>query len=150
MKTHGIRFLLLLCVILGAGILTTSCGASSGHVQEAAARPLLDTQWRLTQLGSELIDNPPGERAVHLLLQPSSTHLVGFAGCNRMFGTYALDGASLKFNGVGSTRMFCQESMDIEQKYLGIFERVAGWKIVGNTLQLLDADALPVATFEAP
>ncbi|HEU4779151.1 MAG TPA: META domain-containing protein [Steroidobacteraceae bacterium] len=151
MKTHGTKSsFLLLCVILGAGALTTSCMTSSQPVKEASAQPLLNTQWRLTQLGNEVIDNPPGERAIHVLLQPSSTHLVGFAGCNRMFGSYALEGATLKFNGVGSTRMFCQARMDLEQKFLGTFDRVAGWKIVGNTLQLQDAGAAPVATFEAP
>jgi len=151
MKAHAARRAgLLLCGILGAGLLTTSCTTSSEPVDEASTQPLLDTSWRLTQLGGEVIENPPGEKAVNFLMQPSSTKLVGFAGCNRMFGQYALEGASLKFEGLGGTRMFCQESMDLEQKFLAMFERVVGWKIEGTTLQLLDGSEKPIATFSTP
>lgn len=142
--------ILLLCAILGAGILTTSCMTSAAPVKEASTLTLLNTQWRLTKLGDEVVDNAAGERAVHFLLQPSNTNVVGFSGCNRMFGQYALDGASLKFNGLGGTRMFCQGRMELEQKYLAMFGEVAGWKVSGSTLQLLDASAKAVATFATP
>ena len=66
---------------------------------------------------------------MNFLLQRTNTNLVGFAGCNRMFGRYALDGASLKFDGLGGTRMFCQANMDLEQKFLAMFQNVTGWRI---------------------
>jgi heat shock protein HslJ len=150
MKTHGLKpSALLLCAILGAGVLTTSCMSTSAPAP-AATQSLLDTQWRLTKLGDEVIENPPGERAVHFLLQASNTGLTGFSGCNRMFGSYALDGSSLKFDGLGGTRMFCQSSMELEQKFLGMFQNVGSWKITGNSLQLFDAGGKAVATFETP
>jgi heat shock protein HslJ len=111
---------------------------------------LLDTQWRLTMLGDETVENPPGERAIHFLLQASNTSLAGFSGCNRMFGRYALDGPSLKFDGLGGTKMFCQPNMELEQRFLGMFQNVASWKITGNTLELLDASGQSVATFDTP
>ena len=144
---------LLLCAmhwaILGAAVLTTSCTTATEPVKEAPTLPLLNTQWRLTQLGEEVIDNPAGEQAVNFLLQPSSTKLVGFSGCNRVFGSYALDGASLKFDGLGGTRMFCEARMPLEQKFLAMFDTVVGWKVSGSTLQLLDVSGKSVATFEA-
>jgi heat shock protein HslJ len=150
MNTHATkRFALLLCGILGA-VLTTSCATSSAPVKEASPLTLLGTPWRLTQWGGEVVDNPPGERAAHFLLESSSTSLVGFAGCNRVFGQYALDGASLKFNGVGGTRMFCEARMDLERKFLAVFEQGTGWKIAGTTLQLLDDTGKIVATFNTP
>ena len=151
MKTHAARcFGLLLCGILGAGILTTSCTTASQPVKEASPMTLLDTPWRLTQLGDEVIDNPPGEKAVNFLLQPSSTRLVGFSGCNRMFGQYALEGASLKFDEIGGTRMFCEASMTLEQKFLAMFGQVTGWKIEGATLHLLDNTGKDIAAFNTP
>lgn len=144
------RHILLLCAILGSGVLTTSCTTSMAPVKETSTLPLLNTQWRLTTLGDEVVDNPPGERAVHFVLQPSNTSIVGFSGCNRMFGRYVLEGASLKFDGMGGTRMFCEGRMELEQKYLALLGNAAGWKITGNTLQLLDASAKAVATFTAP
>jgi heat shock protein HslJ len=139
----------LLCAMLLAGILTTSCATASKPVEQTSTVPLLNTQWRLTQLGSEVIDNPAGERSVNFLLQPSSTNLVGFSGCNRMFGRYALDGAKLKFDGLGGTRMFCEGRMPLEQRFLAMFSEVARWEITGPALRLLDVNGKSVATFEA-
>ena len=139
----------VLAAILGAGILTTSCTTATGPVKTASALPLLNTQWRLTQLGDEVIENPAGDQAVNFLLQPSSTNLVGFSGCNRMFGRYALEGNSLKFDGLGGTRMFCEGRMQIEQRFLTMFSQAARWEITGSTLRLLDANGKTAATFEA-
>jgi len=139
----------LLCAILGAAYLTTSCMTSPTPVKEASTSNLLDTKWRLTQLGEEIVDNPAGERAIHFPLQPLNTNVVGFSGCNRMFGQYVLDGASLRFGDLGGTRMFCESRMDLEQKFLVMFGEVAGWRISRATLQLLDASSKAVATFEA-
>jgi len=141
---------LLLCGILCAAILTTSCATSSESVKEASTLTLLNTPWRLTQLGDQVIENPPGEKAVNFLLQPSSTRFVGFSGCNRMFGQYALEGPSLKFDGIGGTRMFCQPHMDLEQKFIAMFGEVTGWKIEASTLQLLDNSGKPIAAFNTP
>jgi heat shock protein HslJ len=150
MNTRNLKIgALLLCSLLGAGILTTSCTTSSKPVKEASALPLLNTEWRLTQLGGEVVDNPAGEHAVNFLLQPSSTNLVGFSGCNRMFGRYALEGASLKFDGLGGTRMFCEARMPLEQKFLAMFSQVTRWEITGSTLRLLDGNGKTAATFEA-
>ena len=139
----------ILAAVLGAGILTTSCTTAIEPVKTASALPLLNTQWRLTQLGDEVIGNPAGENAVNFLLQPSSTNLVGFSGCNRMFGRYALEGNSLKFDGLGGTRMFCEGRMQIEERFLAMFSQVARWEITGSTLRLLDANGKTAATFEA-
>ncbi|HEY6124120.1 MAG TPA: META domain-containing protein [Steroidobacteraceae bacterium] len=151
MKTTGVKTLpLLLCALLGGGILTTSCTTPAEPVNQAATQPLLNTPWRLTQLGGEVIDNPPGNAAVNFLLQPSSTNLVGFSGCNRMFGRYALEGSSLKFDGLGGTRMFCEATMPLEQRFLAMFAQVARWEITGSTLRLLDANGKSAATFATP
>jgi heat shock protein HslJ len=151
MKTPGSKpTTLLLCAILGTSALTTSCSTTSETLPAVSTQSLLDTQWRLTKLGDEVIENPPGERAIHFLLQASNTSLTGFSGCNRMFGRYALDGPSLKFDGLGGTRMFCQLNMELEQKFLDMFQNVASWKITGNTLQLFGASGNSVATFSTP
>jgi heat shock protein HslJ len=157
MKTHELNHRAtlqwpVLCAILGAllvAVLTTSCATSSTSVKEAAALPLLNTQWRLTHLGPEVINNPAGEHAIHFLLQPSSTNVVGFSGCNRMFGRYVLEGPLLRFDGLGGTRMFCEGRMQIEERFLTMFSQVARWEIAGAGLRLLDGDGKTVATFEA-
>src|SRR5688572_26049136 len=76
------------CAILLAAALTIfGCGSApvSESVAAASSVPLVDTRWRLTNLGDRVIDNPPGPGAVSLQLQPQNLRLTGFAGCNRMF-----------------------------------------------------------------
>jgi heat shock protein HslJ len=151
MNIHTLKYRILpLCAILTAGILSTACSTTAEPVGETSTLPLLNTEWRLAQLGEEVIDNPAGEHAVNFLLQPSSTNVVGFSGCNRMFGRYALNGATLKFDGLGGTRMFCEGRMPLEQRYLAMFPQVARWEITGTTLRLLDANGKTAATFAAP
>ena len=147
MNTHSLRSALLCAALL----LTAGCAGSlpANEVQQASAATLANTHWRLTQLGNEVIDNPPGGREIFFQLQASSTNVTGHSGCNRMFGRYALEGTSLKFDAMGGTRMACDNRMELEQKFLTMFSQVAGWRIAQNTLELLDGEGKPVATFEA-
>jgi putative lipoprotein len=112
---------------------------------------LVNTAWRLTQLGGQVIGNHQGPAAINLTLEPRNPRVTGFAGCNRMFGGYTLDADQLKFDQLGSTKMACvdQERMQLETRYLDTLANVARWKITGSTLELLDAHGEALATFAA-
>ena len=47
------------------------------------------------------------QREPHIVLAPDSKQLSGSGGCNRMFGTYELNGDAISFSGVGATRVAC-------------------------------------------
>ena len=148
------QHLLLICAVLANLALTIGAGCAtkgSDAVTEAAGVPLVGTSWRLTQLDGAQVNNPENANAVGIRLDPQNTRVVGFAGCNRMFGGYALEGESLKFAQMGGTRMACmdQERMQLEQRYFDMLTRVARWKISGHVLELLDAAGTPIATFAA-
>jgi heat shock protein HslJ len=117
---------------------------------QAAAVPLLETPWRLTQLGDQVIDNPAGVGAVAFTLAASNSAVTGNSGCNRMFGHYALEGDLLKFDGLGGTKMACEGRMQLEQSFTNALLSVMRWKITGRTLELLDETGKPVATFASP
>jgi heat shock protein HslJ len=147
------KFFLLCCAIVANLALTIGAGCATRPTDEvagAAAVPLADTEWRLSQLGN-LLPPPaaPGGSAIGMQLQSQNTRVVGFSGCNRMFGAYALDGESLKFAQMGGTKMACLEDdrMRLEQEYLRMFSTVAAWRITGRTLELLDGGGKVVATF---
>jgi heat shock protein HslJ len=148
------KLLLLFCAIAANLVLTIGAGCATRATDEVAAAagvPLANTQWRLSQLGDQVLSNPDGANAIGMQLQAQNTRVVGFSGCNRMFGAYALDGESLKFAQMGGTKMACmdQERMRLEQRYLEMFSTVARWKIAGQTLELVDAQDRTVATFVA-
>lgn len=149
---------LLLCAIVINIGLTIIAGcqmapreSSHGQVAAASSVPLVETNWRLTLLGDEAVDNPPGERAINLQLQAQNPRIVGFAGCNRMFGGYLLNGETLKFDQIGATKMACMDEkrMKLEQRYFDVLSRVSQWKITGKTLELRDGDGKPQAQFAA-
>jgi copper homeostasis protein (lipoprotein) len=109
--------------------------------------PLEGPEWRLVALGGEPVAagaerSPPGFRLV-----ADGRKVQGNAGCNRMMGTYELDGASLKFGPLASTRMACP-AMQTETKFLDALRATARYELAGSNLTLFGADA-PVARLEA-
>jgi heat shock protein HslJ len=111
---------------------------------------LADTYWKLGRVGEQVIVTPQGAREMHFVLQSENQRVVGFSGCNRMMGAYALDGSQLKFDQMAGTKMACAEaSMQLENEFLAIFPLVAKWEISGQTLRLLDEGGKTLATFEA-
>jgi putative lipoprotein len=141
----------LLPGVLLALSLTTSCSLMTPPptIKSVTSATLLDTHWRLTRLGEQLVQNPVGANAVHITLQSQNTNVTGNSGCNRMFGRYALENDMLKFDGIGGTKMFCEARMDLEQRFTNALMSVMRWKITGTTLELLDERGIAVATFEA-
>jgi copper homeostasis protein (lipoprotein) len=123
---------------------------ASEPVKTAAAVPLLNTHWRLTHLGGQVVTST-GANAAGLQLDAQNPRVSGSGGCNRMFGGYLLNGAQLKFDQIGATKMACLEEarMKLEQDYFQRLSQVAGWKISGSTLELLDAGGASLATFAA-
>jgi putative lipoprotein len=139
--------------VLAAACLTIAACASPvpERVDGAAAAPLVNTQWRLTQLGDQVVGESAGANAVGLQLQSQNLRLTGFGGCNRMFGGYSLDGDQLKFDQIGATKMACLDPsrMRLEQSYFDMLSRVARWKITDNRLALLDTAGATLGTFVA-
>jgi putative lipoprotein len=149
MKT-ALSLLRVLVIATAFGALAGCASDPAPEIAKAAASSLTDTPWKLTQLGGEVVSTPPGARDMSLVLQAQNLRVTGFAGCNSMMGSYVLKGGELRFDQIGSTRMACEGRMEIEQRYLAMFARVARWEITGRTLRLLDTAGKTVATFEAP
>jgi heat shock protein HslJ len=76
--------------------------------------------------------------------------LSGFGGCNSYFADYTLDGDKLTFTTAGSTLMYCNSPegvMDQEALYLGTLAKVAGYRITGDQMELLDASGATLLIF---
>ncbi len=110
---------------------------------------LLNTYWKLTQLGEQVITTPAGAREIHFVLHSENQRIAGFSGCNQMMGSYEIDGDHIKFDQMAGTMMACVPDLDLERKFLAIFPQVARWKISGETLRLLDAGGATLANFES-
>lgn len=139
---------LILAVLLLAGCAYDNPPAQGVTPAKSAAQ-LLNTHWKLTQLGEQVIATPQDSSEIHFVLQSENQRVVGFSGCNRMMGMYALNGKELKFDQMGGTLMACTANMEVEKKFLGMFSDVVRWEIQGETLTLLNAEGKSVAVFQA-
>jgi putative lipoprotein len=116
---------------------------------EASTATLENTYWKLMRLGAEAVSVADGQREPHFILQPEQKRVAGSGGCNRLVGSYALEGETLVFSQMAGTRMACPQGMDVEQAFYAALGKVATWRIDGETLELFDASGSLVAQFES-
>lgn len=94
---------------------------------------LTDVEWKLTSLNGK--DYATLSPPVTLTLS-ADNKVAGFAGCNRYFGSYTFKDADLGFNGLGSTKMYCQEKMEVEDAFLKAMGEVNRFELTADKLML--------------
>ena len=90
--------------------------------------------WNLVELGQS-VDLANLVPTVDLGVDGSVS---GFAGCNRFDGTYTLDGATIAFGNLASTKMACERPAGaVEAEYLSALGGVSTWQIGADKRLLL-------------
>jgi heat shock protein HslJ len=150
MKLHawnGLRLLTTCVVIAGCAVPGTggSNGAGAGSA-EASSASLTNTRWKLVQLGADAVSVPDGPREPHIILQDGRA--AGSGGCNRMSGSYTLNGKSLRFTPMLATKMYCEGGMQYERPFFDALERTSAWRIDGGKLEMLNDGGNVLARFE--
>jgi heat shock protein HslJ len=99
------------------------------------------TDWSLSAFVSgDVVSSLIADTGITLRLEDGSAS--GRAGCNGYGADYTLNGEKLTFGQAMSTMMFCEFPlgvMDQEANYLTALSKVAGYRISGDQLELLDA-----------
>jgi heat shock protein HslJ len=111
--------------------------------------PLRGTEWLLTRLGDKPVTVAESSTPPSIILQGDATRFSGSGGCNRIMGTFELDGESITFGPAASTEMHCDRGMETEAAFLSIFTKVKTWSVVGGSLDLRDGANQSVAHFES-
>ncbi|MGB7979455.1 MAG: META domain-containing protein [Candidatus Nanopelagicales bacterium] len=113
--------------------------------QQESLRLPWGTQWDLANADDSALD----ATAVHVTLGFQADRAGGKGPVNRYFGTCALaaDG-TLALGPFGMTMMAGPPAaMEAERAYLGLLEKVAGFRLADGRLELLDARGASVLTF---
>lgn len=114
---------------------------------EQVTASLDNTYWKLLSLHGKAV--PRLDQEAYIILQ-SQGKLVGSGGCNRLMGSWKQDGQQLQIGRVGGTRMACKgAAARTESAMLKMLGRVAGWRIHGEQLELLDAKGKLLAQLQA-
>jgi heat shock protein HslJ len=99
---------------------------------------------------SWLLNGPFSAEDLGVVLSLHDGTVSGFAGCNRVRGSYQLDGDRLTFGALLSTRMACSpEAMQIEQMVLDGLTRVAHVALLPGAMTMTDEDLAVVLDFRA-
>jgi heat shock protein HslJ len=110
---------------------------------EVTGTALERTRWTLVELGGLPVEPSQSGRDPHLVLEPDGRRLSGSGGCNRLLGSYELDGDRLGFGAVATTMMACPEPlMRRERAFIEALEATMAFRIAGETLELLVGDEL--------
>jgi putative lipoprotein len=112
---------------------------------------LENTYWKLITLPDHLVAAAPQQREAHFILNPANRSVSGSGGCNRLGGSYELNGDRISFRKVASTMMACVDpiSMSTEARFLNALGRVTRWRITGQRLDLFDATGTPLIRLDA-
>jgi heat shock protein HslJ len=125
----------LLALVLGLLFSATKC-ADNGAMNPA---DVLDKKWMLQSLAGQAIQLPEGAQSPWLQLAADES-LSGFGGCNNLMGKYSLEGATISFPGVGSTKKFCESTRKIEDGFMGALRDANSFKLDKGLLKLMQGD----------
>jgi heat shock protein HslJ len=111
--------------------------------------PLEQTTWQLIRLGDQTVFIKDLQSEPHLIFDSQQGRVTGSAGCNRLMGSYAIDGNHIRLGPLATTKMLCPQGMDIEQMFLDKLARAVTWNVLGLHLELYDENGALLARFEA-
>jgi heat shock protein HslJ len=122
--------------------------------RESCGNPLVDSPlrgsyWKLVRLSETPVQVAEKQREPHLIFANYEPRISGSGGCNRLTGSFELDGDKLRLRGMAGTMMACPTGMEQEQRFLQSIEKVERYRISGSHLEMLDATGAVIARFEA-
>jgi copper homeostasis protein (lipoprotein) len=108
---------------------------------------ITEKYWRLIELrGKPVVTPKEQQRETHMILKEQENRVTGHGGCNSFFGTYELNGSTIRFSGIGSTKMACP-NLDDESAFFQALEQANIFTMKGDTLSLNKAGSAPIARF---
>jgi heat shock protein HslJ len=93
-------------------------------------------KWTLLELNGAGFDLPAGVERPYLQLDSAMERVNGYGGCNRMFGGIRIHGDSISFPMMGATKMYCEETHAIEDKFLQALNNTATYTVKDGQLRL--------------
>ena len=122
-------------VALGAILSAGTCNHKGGSTEVAG---ITQGKWVLVKLDGNEVAAVGDDEAPYLAVDSTGTHVSGFGGCNRLMGALEINGDSISFPGLVSTRMYCEETQQLENSFLAALHAVKTYSIKGGELVLYD------------
>lgn len=129
-------------VVLGLVLSASKCADKSGGM---GMTDVLDKKWMLRSLAEQALQLPEGAQNPWMQLAADKS-LSGFGGCNNLMGQFNLDGSTIGFPGVGSTKKYCDGTQKTENAFMGALREANSFKLDKGLLKLMK-DGTELASF---
>lgn len=121
--------------------------SSLARVTPSPQNPALETTWSLATLEGAKVTVAAGHEAPTMTFSKEGSRVFGTGGCNNFTGSFASTASGgLTLSQVASTRMFCINDMETEDRFFAIFDKVRGYRISDGTLSLTGEGGSTLAT----
>ncbi|MEJ6792089.1 MAG: META domain-containing protein [Lacinutrix sp.] len=125
--------LLLFTIILNA------CGSSKASTDIKNNSMTQQTNPNGEYTISTLYSNKTNIENLTLNFDNKTKRVSGFSGCNTFFGNYTLEGSTITFKSMASTKKYCMEDENkAERAIMKALNETNGFKISGNNITLLN------------
>jgi len=142
----SIGFIFFMLFLAGLAFVNLSNMKSQSDTTITVAAELADTAWRATHIGEMRLED---DANINIQFN-SGDSVVGFSGCNRFFGEYALSNGEFESGPLGTTRMACPEPANsFEISFMQALAQAHVVARVDSRLVLRDGEAIVVARFVA-
>jgi len=141
------RLISIVVLTVVASLAAAACDENPSTTGPSTTGSLFGSEWVLVELGGQPIGGAAMNTSPTLVLDADATRAAGFAGCNRFTTSYTLGAAELRFGNIAATRMFCADTMTLEDRYLAALGGTRSFRVTGGRLDLL-GDTGVTARFE--
>ena len=116
-----------------------------GRGEPLSSKSLTGVEWRVRELSGHAIAPSLNRQQPFIFLDSEKKQASGYAGCNRFFGGYELEGEALTFGPIAATKRACPDLEEaVETEFLKVLDSTRRWRIVDGTLELLKGDLVLV------
>jgi heat shock protein HslJ len=145
---HKASLLLFVFILLTASCHTSKKGKMTPTPEEDKTVPdmpitgdaRLHDIWVVTAMGEKAI--PEALPKPRLEIFPGEGRVAGNGSCNELFGQCQVVGRKISFSQIGTTKMFCQETLGQESQFLALLQEVDNYEIRHLQLFLRKGDQL--------
>lgn len=113
----------------------------SGRGEPLYSNSLTGVEWQVSELSGHALAPSIDRQQPFIIFDDAKKQATGYAGCNRFFGGYELNGEALRFGPIGATKRACPDFEDgVETELFKVLDATRRWRIVDGTLELLNGD----------
>ncbi len=132
----------LVTAVIFSALNFSGCSASK---EKLTITPLVGAEWKLETLNGKTVSLNSGNY-ITLNFSAAADKISGAGVCNKYFGEFTKAGDAMKFGGIGSTKMMCDDNLN-ESDYFSALGSVDAYKISGGKLSLM-SNGTAIAVFK--